>query len=805
MMTRAPATSTPFTYQMDYGSHLIAPNEFIEKVAAAPPHLLHVGHDTPFDNSWGPFSQDDAIDSGQFPARLSPQVIQQRTADIKDYVDRLHEVGVRIVIPYICNQSLGGNPETRTGIWEMYDHWEQYSAFGYGPKPAADPIDWMTRERNGRVHYNYEMRHPYFARFDHHRYAPCQNNPHYNHYQKGMVISLTNAGYDGVFVDNNSLNCYCSHCQEKFRTYLADRYSNERIRERFGAENLSQISMGYRGSPMEWVKTDPDFMPFVAETCSSEELTSLFGTSNLDEAFIEEMGNFWLSTLAEQYRRHLERRLSTQELERKFGSPDASLWGIRTPQERALWAETKRFRAQSIADNLAMIKETGNSARDGFIVIPNWGPLQQIEGNGTRLMEQWGHDVNVWRPIPDGIMFEEFTDPGMIAPGFYLDFVLQYKFALANRVTPANLCYVTRKEGAELAYAESAAGGGGSYVPSLHDQPLYPELQNKYHTFFKEHAHLLDGYRSHAHVALAYCYDEAHMENVEHLRQVQKLTRYLLDQHILFDYVVEDDLADAPLSRYRVLILPEVRYMNDTQIQAVENFVQTGGAAILTRETGRYDTDGKPRSPGGFASLLDGGVRDETGVLTVERGGRCVHSFDLSNLLPSDRISRDDALHYATSELVSKADVPGDPRYHALAQLDQALGVDFYLAGGSLLQHITAGLGHPPCVADALKGIGVRFNAYIKTEGSKGMLVVHAVNYNLPLVGEIKDDRIIPVEDLTVQLSVPNGWNIQQAQACEPGGDPQALTFNVNGGLLEIVLPTILFYKLISVSAVVKQ
>ena len=438
---------------------------------------------------------------------------------------------------------------------------------------------------------------------------------------------VVNAGFDGTFVDNNSLNCYCTHCQQKFHAYLSGRYAPSRIRERFGVDDASEISLGYRGSSIEWVKTDPDFLPFVEQTCSEEQLTSLFGTSNLDGVFIEEMGNFWLSTLAEQYRRDLEMRLTLRESAAKFGSDDVSSWGIRTPEERALWAETKRFRARCIADNQAMIKAIGRSIREDFC----------------------------------------------------------------------------------------------------------------------------------ADVAVAYCYDELHMENVEHLRQVQKLTRYLCDQHILFDYVLENDLADAQLSRYRVVILPDVRYMNDAQMKGVERFVQAGGMVILTRETGRYDQDGKPRTPAGFAALLDDGVRDEKGVLAIERGGTCVHSFDLSNLLPQDRISRDDAFNGS----VENVEVPGHREYYAMAQLDRDLGVDRYLAGGALLDYITSALGYRPCVADPIKGVGVRFNAYAKTSGASAKLVLHAVNYNLPLVGEVEEGGVIPVENLSVRIRVPNGGSDQ--------------------------------------------
>ena len=138
-----------------------------------------------------------------------------------------------------------------------------------------------------------------------------------------------------------------------------------------------------------------------------------------------------------------------------------------------------------------------------------------------------------------------------------------------------------------------------------------------------------------------------------------------------------------------------------------------------------------------------------------------------------------------------------------MAQLDRSLGVDRYLAGGALRDYLASGLGYPPCVADPIQGAGVRFNAYMKTRGANAQLVLHAVNYNLPLVGEVPDGGVIPVENLPVQVRVPQGWEIQAVQALEPGVSAQTLPFNVQDGVLEIVLPTIIFYKLIAISAAV--
>ncbi len=797
MAQGAPKTTVPFTYVIDYEQYLNEPDEFIEKLAQAPPHLLHVSHDAPFNNTWGPFYQPGSFQNT--PIRLSPEKMQGRISLIRDYVDRLHKAGVDIFVPYICNQTLAGNLEKRTGIWEFYDRWEEYSEFDFGERPEVDPVEWMARERNGRIHYNYEKRHSYFARWDQHRYAPCMNNPYYNRYQKGIVLNIAKVGYDGVFVDNNILSCYCQYCQERFRTYLERKYSREEIRERFGTEDTSQIQLGYRGNRIEWVKDDPEFLVFLRETQTAEELERRFGTSNLDEALIEDAGNGWLSRCAGVYQHYLEMRYPSEAIEEKFGSPDISLWGIRSPEERALWAETKRFWADSVNENLGMIKEAGASVRGDFAVVPNWGAMQSIEGNEFR--EEHGKDVKEWVPSTDCMMYEEDRGPGRIARGIYLDYILPRKFAFANGMVSGNVCngtYSGEANSNELAYAEAAAGGGGCFIQV---GPVLSEIRGKYNQLYKEHRNLFEDYTSYADVALAHIYEQIHMENLEHIRQVYKLTRYLLDQHILFDYLVDGDLTLERLSGYRALILPEVQYMSDKEVQAVEDFARGGGTVILTGDTGRYDQNGKKRPDGGFDGLLTQNAKDEGGITIANPGGWLVHGQDLSRLLPEDRLACDELLGFYKGDLVDQVDVSGPKGYYVMAQIDRKLRVDRYLQGGRMFEYLKRSLGYDPGVADPFEGAGVRFSAYKRQEGTLGKLVLHVVNYNLPLP---EGEPIVPVRELKLRLRVPDGWKIEGVQLLEPGIKPETLKFNVAGGTLELALPEIRFHKIIDVSAAVR-
>jgi hypothetical protein len=124
-------TALPFSYILDYGPQHIRSPQYIETIGQAPPGLLHLGKDVPFTHNWGPiqalggenqaygkrrpYSKEDDI------RRLSPAEVRQRISDLTQMVNDLHKAGVRWVAPYICNMTIAGRPDTRTGFWEFYD------------------------------------------------------------------------------------------------------------------------------------------------------------------------------------------------------------------------------------------------------------------------------------------------------------------------------------------------------------------------------------------------------------------------------------------------------------------------------------------------------------------------------------------------------------------------------------------------------------------------------------------------------------------------------------------------------------
>jgi hypothetical protein len=163
-----------------------------------------------------------------------------------------------------------------------------------------------------------------------------------------------------------------------------------------------------------------------------------------------------------------------------------------------------------------------------------------------------------------------------------------------------------------LRFAQGIANGAqlDDYLLGLFDQdngePLEPVSR-----FFKWHAengHHYPGMRSQATVAIYHSrasqtYAAATATRAEQATSCRAAYRVLLESRIPFDFVSDrrmrdDDVAEQ-LSRYDVIVLPNVACLSNAEAAALDAFVARGGTLIATGETGLYDERGERRE--GFA------------------------------------------------------------------------------------------------------------------------------------------------------------------------------------------------------------
>ena len=244
-------SSVPFTYLIDYSAGHVNNPDYLKKIAAAPPTLMHVGEDVVFSSVLGVKAVD--VYSGPRSKAITAEEARKKFSALQQYTAAMHGAGVRWIIPYINNYCILGDSVAHTGFWEFLDHWDHYQEFGFGPRPADDILTAQIyvgppalRPPKGRETDPHDGFYPYK------RYELCVNNPTWRKFLLNVTRIVAQTGMDGVFCDEMTFRDYCAYDQAKFREYLRQKYSPAERQRLFGTSDLDSLRMGYRGEGALW-------------------------------------------------------------------------------------------------------------------------------------------------------------------------------------------------------------------------------------------------------------------------------------------------------------------------------------------------------------------------------------------------------------------------------------------------------------------------------------------------------------------------------------------------------------------------
>jgi len=826
---QARAAEVPFTYCIDYDTKLLGNEEFYRELSESPPDLFHAGLIAPFHCLLG---AGDGYFYTDLYAQASPQRIRERIEEVSAFVRVLKRAGVKRTCPYVFSMGIFGNHETRTGFWEFYDDWNQYREFGFGPKPADDPITWTQRGRHSQEDKDFYL------------YHVCTNHPAWRQYQAGLVRNIARCGYDGVFMDVNTLACYNPPCQQSFDRYLAAKYTAEELRQNFGTSDLSRINLSDIGDRFERCVLG-HFKQFLEERYDRAARERLFGTRDVRELSLENdwrllrcfmQGSRGEFVQADQLDRHLIVRFGARTLEQvsgslrtqfvqttlraafheyltsdflksvldeQFGTESLEWRGNATPRDLLLWAETQMLWSESMAGLFRYVKEVGRDAREqaglspDFFIDANVGTMAHIDGVNKRRVN--GIDLNRWANDVEYMLFEEMQQPGLLFNEVVVDYLFHHKWAEAAGTRGCVLVYKVQDEhAAELANAEAAAGGsGGAFIqPGI----AAPEARLKYRTFFEGNRALFEGNVSYADVGVAFFFDQTYYENLENLRETYQLVLHFADNHVLFDLVTEQNFDS--IDKYRVVVLPDIRFMSDQQIARAELYAAQGGGLIIIGEAATRYMNARTRLQPGFQHLFDAIEPDENGVKVRRLGaGTIAWCQDPRVLVPERR-----------ADMFNLMEERANALYDAMEYVERRLRIEETVPA-LILDYIREIVGEEIAVAGPDVPRSLRLSAYeVPGESGQKRLVVHLVNYNLPIevdterslgdpeTGEVwriysKSLPAISARDVDVSIKLPNGAEVVGAKLHEPGFAPDELDVAVENGRANFVVPCVRTYR----------
>ncbi len=301
----------------------------------------------------------------------------------------------------------------------------------------------------------------------------------------------------------------------------------------------------------------------------------------------------------------------------------------------------------------------------------------------------------------------------------------------------------------------------------------------------------------------------------------------LVESRIPFDMVNDRLLAPDDLSRFKLLILPNIAALSEGQCRQVQAFVEAGGSIVATFETSLYDENGNQRPDFGLASLfgvsynqqVEGPLRNSYLHLrhdaNNEQNKLILKRLDdtprIINAIYKVAVKPTTTFPSPVTLIPTYPDLPMEDVYPRIAETDTrevylrqvGKGRVAYLPGdldrtfwqllnadhGQLLNNvITWALGEQPVAT--VTGPGV---IDVTTWRQANSMTVHLVNLTNPMMMKGPFRELIPVA-AEVTVRVPTGTTVKGVKLLMSGQNPM---FKQADGKLTIAVPTILDHEIV--------
>jgi hypothetical protein len=351
-----------------------------------------------------------------------------------------------------------------------------------------------------------------------------------------------------------------------------------------------------------------------------------------------------------------------------------------------------------------------------------------------------------------------------------------------------------------LSLLQSAAFNRGDLgmlgSPLLAEEPLY-ETKLAFMQWYARHKSRFTPLQSAADVAIWRSQRTLACNSTTAHRSVILTEQALIQGKISFDIIYDDNLQD--ISRYRVLVLPNVEMLDPQQVRRLTDFVRAGGGLVATELTSLYDEWRRPYPDFALRELFGKNVQLDMGDNWQKPSA--TNKFNASftqNPFGSGRVAYIPAIQ--TRRVADYTGVIGEEPYRfGTEQWENPLNAADLLnairwaAGGMLAAEVDAPEGVAvelmtlPSPAGAAAGDSLPSPAG-RGAGGEGALLLHLLNYRL--------DK--PVPEAKIRLRLPVGKKITRASLLTyPAESEVEIPFSQMGVTLKASLPAFQQYALL--------
>lgn len=299
----------------------------------------------------------------------------------------------------------------------------------------------------------------------------------------------------------------------------------------------------------------------------------------------------------------------------------------------------------------------------------------------------------------------------------------------------------------------------------------------------------------------------------------------LVEARVPFSLVDDRDLDPAFLAPYKVIVLPNIAALSDSQCESIRTYVANGGAIVATGETSLYDDQGAQRKNFGLADLFGcdyaGNVDQKVENSYISIDGThplTIGLTDTTRIVGGTRLvnvtARPGEQRLPLRLIRSYQDLPAEKAYpreptsdvpmayaRAFGQgrvvyfpfnLDQAFW-DFSAKDHLYLLRNAVAWATGNLQPMTVTGAGLVDVSYWKQEKS---LSAHLVNLNNPATMKGFMHETVPIGPFTVGLELPAGARVRRVRLLEAERDAKARR---EGNRLIVDVPHLRIHEVVAV------
>jgi hypothetical protein len=302
----------------------------------------------------------------------------------------------------------------------------------------------------------------------------------------------------------------------------------------------------------------------------------------------------------------------------------------------------------------------------------------------------------------------------------------------------------------------------------------------------------------------------------------------LLENRIPFEMVNVNLLDAAHLKPFKLLVLPNISSLSDTQCNQLREFVNNGGSLVATFETSLYDEKGLPRKDFGLSDLfgvsydrqVEGPMQNSYLRLKSDPATNRFHpvlrdledAYRIINTIFQVKVRPNSEFPAPVTLIPTYPDLPMEDVYPRVPETntrelylrETGKGRVAYFAGdidrtfwqimsadhGKLLRNtVQWALNEEPVVE--VIGPGV---LDVTVWRQKRSMTVHLVNLTNPMMMKGPFRELIPV-DTMLNIRIPEGTKVEGVQLLVRGEKPK---FEISNGMVTLAVPRIPDHEIVA-------